>query len=151
MQPQQQSNWCWAGVSTSVAGYYDPATTWTQCTVANDQTHRTDCCTAPGATGPCNIYGFLDSALTTVGHFAGQRFGTASFAEVSREIDEGRPVGVRTAWQGGGAHFLAIVAHLPANVYGVDDPIYGKSDVAEVTFQTAYQGTGAWTNTYFTK
>jgi hypothetical protein len=35
MQHQQQTNWCWAAVSTSVALFYDPVSTWTQCAVAS--------------------------------------------------------------------------------------------------------------------
>ena len=150
MQPQQQSNWCWAATSTSVAAYWDPATTWTQCGVANGELGRADCCGA-GASGACNVYGFLDTSLTRVGHFDHIVGGTATVSQVSTEIDGSRPVGVRTAWSGGGAHFLCIIGYLPGNFYGVDDPIYGKSDVSESTFKTAYQGSGSWTHTYYTR
>lgn len=151
MQQQTQSNWCWAAVSTSVAHYFDSASGWTQCAVADGELGRSDCCTPGGAGGPCNVYGFLDSSLDRVGHLDHWESGSATMATVSAECDEGRPVGVRTAWSGGGAHFLAIIAHLPGDFYGVDDPIYGKSDISEATFKTAYQGSGSWTHTYFIK
>jgi hypothetical protein len=150
MQPQQQSNWCWAAVSTSVAEYFDSGSGWTQCLVANGELGRSDCC-GTGAGGPCNVYGFLDTSLSRVGHFDKITSGTATRAQVSGEITEGRPVGVRTAWSGGGAHFLAIIGTLPNNFYAVDDSIYGKSDVSEATFKTAYQGSGSWTHTYYTR
>ena len=150
MQKQQQSNWCWAAVAASVAAYYDANTSWTQCRIADGQLNRSDCCTS-GASGPCNVYGYLDSSLVRIGHASGSRWGVANYDEVSVEIDQGRPLCVRTAWRSGGAHFLAIIAHLEGNYYGVDDPIYGPSDVSEVVFQTAYRGIGAWTNTFWTR
>lgn len=150
MQAQQQSNWCWAAVSTSVAEYFDSGSGWTQCKVANGELGRSDCC-GTGASGPCNVYGTLDTSLTRVGHLDHMAGGTATYSTVTSEVAEGRPVGARTAWSGGGAHFLAIIGTLPGNFYAVDDPIYGKSDVSEATFKTAYQGTGSWTHTYFTR
>jgi Papain-like cysteine protease AvrRpt2 len=35
MQHQEQSEWCWAATSVSVAVYYDSQTGWTQCTMVN--------------------------------------------------------------------------------------------------------------------
>jgi hypothetical protein len=150
MQHQQQNNWCWAAVSTSVSHYYDAASTWTQCAVANAQIGRTDCC-GTGASGPCNIYGYLDAALTTVGHF-NRSDGVVVFQALDNEIDGGRPVGIRVAWSGGGAHFLAVIGYLEdaQNFVAVDDPIYGKSDVTYDTLKSGYQGSGSWTTTYYT-
>ena len=151
MQHQQQTNWCWAAVATSVALYYDPASTWTQCAVANGELGRTDCC-GTGASGPCNVYGYLASSLTRVGHLDHWAAGTATFAQVGTEIDAGRPLGVRTAWSGGGAHFLAIVGYrLIFDMLAVDDPWYGKSDVSYSAFSTNYQGSGTWTHCYYTE
>src|SRR5262245_55532768 len=151
MQHQQQTNWCWAAVSTSVALFYNPASTWTQCAVANGELGRNDCC-GTGASGPCNVYGFLGSSLTRVGHLDHQTGSTSTFAQVQSEVNGGRPLCVRTAWSGGGAHFLAIIGYrILSNILAVDDPWYGKSDVSYSTFLTAYQGTGSWTHSYFTQ
>jgi Papain-like cysteine protease AvrRpt2 len=127
MQHQQQTNWCWAAVSTSVALYYDSTSTWTQCTVANGELGRSDCCGA-GASTSCNVYGFLNTALTRVGHLDHMDSAVAAFHAVDDEIDAGRPLGIRVAWSGGGAHFLAIIGYLEGatNYVAVDDPIYGK-------------------------
>ena len=58
----------------------------------------------------------------------------------------------RTAWSGGGAHFLAIIGYrLRNDMLAVDDPWYGKSDVAYATFNSSYQGSGSWTHSYFTR
>ena len=151
MQHQQQTNWCWAAVATSVALFYDPASTWTQCTVANGELNRNDCCGA-GASGPCNVYGFLDSSLTRVGHLDHMTGSSSTFAQVQTEITAGRPLCARTAWSGGGAHFLAIIGYrLLDEMLAVDDPWYGKSDVSYATFNSSYQGSGSWTHSYFTR
>ena len=150
---QEQSNWCWAATSTSVALFYKPASGWTQCLVANGETSRTDCC-GTGASGACNVYGFLDTALTRVGHLDHFTGGIATVAQIETEVTFARPLGLRVAWSGGGAHFLCIRGHYTVGgveYMSVDDPIYGRSEVAYSTLQTAYQGTGSWTHTYFTK
>jgi hypothetical protein len=152
MQHQQQTNWCWAAVSTSVALYYDPASTWTQCTVANGELGRSDCCGAGGGTS-CNVYGTLNTALTRVGHLDHMDSTVASFQAVDDEIDGGRPLGIRVAWSGGGAHFLSVIGYLEGatNYVAVDDPIYGKSDLTYATLETSYQGSGTWTHSYYTQ
>lgn len=149
---QEQNNWCWAATSDGVAHFYDPSSTWTQCGIANSELGRSDCC-GSGASGACNVYGYLDQALSVVGHFdhiAGQ---TADFQTVDHEIDGHRPLGVRVAWSGGGAHFLAIGGYRerPDQYVHVEDPWYGPSDVAYSALTTAYQGSGTWTHTYWTK
>jgi hypothetical protein len=153
MQPQQQSNWCWAATATSVALFYQPGSGWQQCGVANGELARTDCCGA-GASGPCNVYGFLDQALTVVGHFDHWVGGIATTAQIENEVTFARPLGIRVAWSGGGAHFLVIKGQYSAggiDYVSVDDPIYGRSDVNYATLQTAYKGSGTWTHTYYTK
>jgi hypothetical protein len=151
MQHQQQTNWCWAAVSTSVALHYNPSSGWTQCTVADGELGRTDCC-GSGASTSCNVYGYLNTALSRVGHLDHMDGSVAPFQSVDREIDAGRPIGIRVAWSGGGAHFLAIIGYLEdvKNYVSVDDPIYGKSDLNYDTLKTSYQGSGTWTHTYYT-
>lgn len=151
MQHQQQTNWCWAAVSTSVALFFKPSSGWTQCAVADGELNRSDCC-GTGASGPCNVYGFLDTSLTRVGHLDHFTGTTSTFSQIQGEINNGRPLGVRTAWSGGGAHFLAIIGYrLFNNMLAVDDPFYGKSDVGLTTFTSSYQASGSWTHSYFTR
>lgn len=153
MQHQQQANWCWAATATSVALFYQPASGWTQCAVANDELGRNDCC-GSGASGPCNVYGYLNQALTVVGRLNTWGSGVASVAQIETEVTFARPLGIRVAWSGGGAHFLCIMGQYSAggvDYVTVDDPIYGRSDVTYTTLQTAYQGTGTWTHSYYTQ
>lgn len=152
MQTQQQTQWCWAAVATSVAGFYDASTTWTQCSVVNAELGQTTCCTS-GSSAACNKPWYLDLALTRVGHFDTWSAGAMSFADVRAEIDAGRPLGVRIGWSGNGGHFLVIEGYRnDANQQvAVDDPWYGASDLTYATLSTSYQGSGTWTHSYETQ
>ena len=57
----------------------------------------------------------------------------------------------RTAWSGGGAHFVAIAGFIEGDLIEVHDPISGVSDVDYDVFVTSYQGSGSWTHSYFTR
>lgn len=153
MQRQAQTNWCWAGVTVSIARFYDAGTTWTQCSLADAELGRSDCCGAAGS-GPCNQYWYLHTPLQRVDHL--DWTGAASaFSTVVAEIDAGDPLGCRTAWSGGGAHFVVIygyadsdpAAGTPAWLW-VDDPWDGKSDVSYSVFRNRYAGSGTWTHSY---
>ena len=74
-------------------------------------------------------------------------------AQVQSEILDGRPVGARIGWAGGGGHFVMIAGYRCDTVgyFDIRDPIYGSSDVAVATFTTSYRGSGSWTHTYYTE
>jgi len=144
VQPQTQSNWCWAALSASVGNYYGTGS-WTQCGVASTQLNR-NCCSQPG---PCNVYGYLDSALQTTRSYNGMNQGSLQMSAIQNQINMGRPVGLRCAWYGGGAHFLTIYG-TNGNYVLVADSIYGYSTRALSSFPGSYNGGGNWTHTYFT-
>jgi hypothetical protein len=151
MQQQQQSNWCWAATAVSIDHFYNPSSTSTQCAVANGQTGFSDCCGA-GASGQCNIYGFLDDALTRVGHFVSSNGSTTSFANTEAQVLQGRPLGIRVAWSGGGAHFVAATGTEDNSMVYVSDCGSGTTSLVDYnTLLTAYRGSGTWTHSYFTK
>jgi len=50
MQTQEMAEWCWAAVSVSVDKFFNPASSRTQCTVAEDVLTRS-CC---GGEAACN-------------------------------------------------------------------------------------------------
>jgi hypothetical protein len=152
MQAQTQSNWCWAATATSVSHFYWPWSGWTQCSVANGELGRGDCCNSP-VPSPCNVPWYLDRALTRTDNFVSIT-GPVDYQTVRTEIAAGRPVGARIGWSGGGGHFMVIYGCGRAagiEYFNIDDPIYGKSEPTVSTFSAAYQGTGSWTHTYFTK
>jgi hypothetical protein len=155
MQPQQQTNWCWSAVATSVGLFFQTGN-WTQCGTANGCLNLpgTDCCIDPD---PCNVYGYLDQSLTFTKSFNGIFAGTATAAEIRAQIDQGDPVCVRVAWNGGGAHFLSITGYShPASdpdqlTLSLEDSIYGNSTMLLADFPANYHGGGDWTHKYLTQ
>ena len=111
MQHQQQTQWCWSATATSVAHYYNGASTWTQCSLVNAELGRTDCCTAPSSAN-CNQPWTLNTVLTRVGHLASFTGGSTSFADVRNEIDNGRPLGVRIGWRAAAGTSTCLAATL---------------------------------------
>jgi len=151
MQHQQQTNWCWAAVAASVSAFFNPSTPWTQCLIVNAELGRTDCC-VNGSSASCNVPWYLDRALQRTGNFVSWSSGAETLANIENEIDNGRILGVRIGWSGGGGHFVVLEGYnADLNMVAVDDPWYGASDVALATFQTAYMGSGTWTHSYRVK
>jgi Papain-like cysteine protease AvrRpt2 len=148
---QLESNWCWAAVSTGVAHYYNSASAVTQCQVVNAQLGRSDCCRNPGSSN-CNVTGYLQTALTFVGHLQSMQNSAATYAAASAAVDAGTPPCIRIGWSGGGGHFIGVFGIEPSNMVWVTDPIYGQSLVSYATLTGGtYQGSGTWTHTYFTR
>jgi papain like cysteine protease AvrRpt2 len=154
IQPQTQSNWCWAAVSASVAQFYRGQTNWSQCTVANAELGRKDCC-AGGASGGCNQTNTLNTALTTVGHLRNWSGGTVGFDVIKNEIGTGQPLGCRVGWANGGGHFVVISGWVEAangtQYVHVYDPFYAFSQTTYQAFAGSYQAVGTWTHHYFTQ
>ena len=160
VQSQQESEWCWAAVSTSIALFYAPSGAVTQCEVVDQQLNRTDCCANPGSNN-CNQTGYLDQALQYVGCLSSEK-GQGTYQDLVDALNSGTPPCLRIGWSGGGGHFIGI-----NGINGVDgcvendwimvtDPIWGDSMVTYETLTSVqpgqgYQGNGTWTNTYFTK
>jgi hypothetical protein len=151
MQQQRQANWCWAAVSSSVDEYYKVGSTLTQCQIANSHTGQTNCCSAAGSSAPCNAYGYLDQTLGIVGHFD-RMTQPSTFDEVEKEMVAGRPLGIRVAWSGGGAHFIAATGTEDDGSVWVSDPGSGTTSLVPFnTLRSSYLSSGTWTHSYFTK
>ena len=149
MQPQQQTQWCWAANSVSVNLYYNPASGQTQCAVANIAMGQTTCC-ADGSTAQCNQPWFLDQALQIVGNLNAWSSGKALLVTLKAEIDQCRPFCLRIGWNGGGGHFVTVYGYSRRSLT-IGDPFYGNSVVTYATFPGSYQGGGTWTDNYTTK
>lgn len=158
---QLQSNWCWAAVSGSIAKFYDQTSGWTQCQIANTGLERTDCC-GSGASNRtrCNTPWFLDRALGLTANFV-QLLAAPdplaqpmSFDAIRSEIDNGRAIGTRVGWNGGGGHFQAITGWTVGTggeeYITVSDPIYLDMQILLPDFAGKYQGGGNWTHAYLT-
>jgi Papain-like cysteine protease AvrRpt2 len=153
MQRQQQTQWCWAATSVSVARFYDGRTGWTQCGMVDAELGQHGCCNQ-GRSARCNRPNVLDAPLARADILARRQNAAAGYSAIRAEIDAGRPVAWRIGWRGGGGHFAVIEGYQRrgAQWVAIDDPWYGQSDVAVSTLLGGrYQQTGAWTHTYFTR
>ena len=153
MEKQSETSWCWSAVSVSVAKFYDPNSIWTQCSLANSALGLITCCSSPDSDA-CNKQFSLTTALTTSGNMNGNAQGVVPIATIESQIDSVHPIGARVEWSGGGGHFLIISGYDSSgdepSIF-VEDSIYGSSEIPLSTFNTQYQGSGTWTNTYFTE
>lgn len=152
MQRQQQTQWCWAATSVSVALYYRPTSGWTQCQMVNLEKGQTTCC-QNGSTPECNQPNVLDSPLRRAGVLDHMVWGTVTYDAAKEQILVQRPLPLRIQWAGGGGHFIAIqgVALYFGTYVAIGDSWYGPSDITWKTLFGTYQGSGTWTHTYFTK
>jgi len=149
MHHQEQTNWCWAAVATSVAGFYESNDGGAQCELVNAERGLAKCC-ASGSDDDCNVAWYLDKALTRVGHFRDLSEAKAPWDTVTTEVDANHPLGVRIEWNGGGGHFV-IVAGYDGEMLEIRDPWWGDSSVAYDSFPDSYQGSGSWTHSYRTQ
>ncbi|HEY0426622.1 MAG TPA: papain-like cysteine protease family protein [Pyrinomonadaceae bacterium] len=152
MQHQTQTQWCWSAVSVSTSLFYNSNSAWTQCTLANQQLGQTTCC-QDGSTAACNRWWYLHYALTGVGNLDHWVNGTISFSGVQQQINSTLPLSVRIEWADGSGHFVVLDGYDSANgdVVSVKDPWYGPSTYVYDEFSSRYQGSGAWTHSYYTK
>jgi len=114
---QEQNQWCWAAVSSSILQSYGPPQN--QCKIAEytrsvatwHNFGSVNCCDNPS--GECNYwnynYGYAGSIQDILTHWGVYNYGIASalqISEVETEIAANRPFIIRWAWNGGGGHFL---------------------------------------------
>jgi Papain-like cysteine protease AvrRpt2 len=154
MQHQEQTQWCWCAVSVSVSHYFDAASTWTQCAMANAQLGQATCC-QDGGSDQCNQPGRLDTALTQTGNLDHTQGGTIAAADIESEINANRPISCWIVWSDGGAHFISVDGYTTQtsgdDMLSVKDPWYGPTPTPYSTLVNGYQGRGTWSQTYYQK
>src|SRR5262249_3423759 len=156
MEHQCHTNWCWAALAVSIAAFYDSSSAFTQCAVANLELGRSDCCDAPCGTDnvPFNVIHEPGAALNRVDCLDLEiRNEVGSWEKIKEEIENERPVCVRTIWtkgdSAGGAHALAITGYCDASkTLALEDPWFGTThEISYDRFRTDYQGLGGrWTD-----
>jgi len=153
MEPQKQTNWCWAATSKSVDDYFLGSSTWTQCRIVNTTLSETSCCGPAGGDLACNQPWYLDRALKTVNAYRGMIGTDADIPTVKSEISKDCPLGVRIGWRGGGGHFVIVYGWSVTSdgtiMLSVDDPIHRSTTLPEAKFRTKYRSNGRWTHSYF--
>lgn len=153
IQQQQETEWCWAAVAASIDQFFNAATTWSQCLLANNQLQQTSCCVNP-STSQCNCPWYLDQALGAVGHLQSYVSAAAGFPDVQQQINQQDPLCARIAWANGGGHFVVIYGYddsTPTDDVLVADPWWGVSQVPYSTFVSSYRGNGSWSHSYCTQ
>jgi hypothetical protein len=148
MQHQEQTQWCWAAVTASVADFYNQPG-WRQCQIVETCRGTSGCCTQ-GSSSACNQPWFLDQSLSRTGDLSDYLARSLSWSEVQAEIEAGRPVGVRIGWPMGG-HFVAIDGYSGTGTLDIQDPWFNHSTVSYQEFRTAYLGNGKWSHSYRTR
>ncbi len=133
---QEQSQWCWAGVSASVLAYYGQDIE--QCEIAEyTRTHATwhdfgpvNCCADPNQ--GCNYWnynsdytGSIEQILLNWGVGSREDPNILSKSEVKDQIDSDRPFIMRWGWASGGGHFL-VGRGIEGNVVYYMDPLPGE-------------------------
>jgi hypothetical protein len=158
VQRQTQDQWCWAALAASIAAYYEPASTATQCLLANWAFGQTTCC-IDGSTPSCNQPSSPGGAIDHL-HCLFGATGRIGFGDVRNQIVASKPIGIRILWSEGSAsvgHALSIYGYgagnQPADQTTIDisDPWYGESVVNFQNFPANYHAGEAWTHTYLTK
>jgi len=125
---QEQSEWCWAAVSSAVLGYYKKPLS--QCEIAEyTRTKATwhdygqvNCCTSPS--GTCNYWnynwgypGSIQDILQNNGIDNAGNAGALTLAQIKTEVAARRPFVIRWAWTAGGGHFIVGSGVADSTVY----------------------------------
>jgi Papain-like cysteine protease AvrRpt2 len=157
MQSQEQDNWCWAATATSVSHFYNSASAWTQCLLANSVLPcpgGEDCC-VDGSVSACDVPWHLEKALSATSNLLGVRSGVVSFSDLTSLIGAGNPLGTRVEWSGGGGHFVVLHGWKKTTsgkeFVDVADPLNGSSMVPYGDFVSRYRSMGSWTHSYWTQ
>ncbi len=156
---QEVSNWCWAGVTASVLGYYGQFIA--QCVIANyARSHSTridfgttDCCKDPYQGCNEGNYGWgdpgsVENILLNWGVESIPSSGPLTMKEVKGEIIAERPFLISWAWDNGGGHFLVGHGFIDDKLY-LMDPWIGEGK-SIINYDWVVSGGGHnWTSTMF--
>ncbi|MFN0086738.1 MAG: papain-like cysteine protease family protein [Blastocatellia bacterium] len=161
IQQQEQTNWCWAAVTSSLLAFFNPGKAMSQCEVVRECFRDTefeteeDCCRKK-VSEACNREFKLVDALDWMDLLSTRCFYQVSLDEIRRQINLGAPIAIRIEWKKGGGHFVVITAVGPQHPRGdghtwlrVADP--KRESAVYITYNTLkkrYRGDGEWTHTY---
>ena len=154
---QEQTEWCWAGVSKCILDYYSFPVN--QCEIAEyTRTVSTfhnfgnvDCCTNPNQ--GCNYWNYnwgTDGSIEDIFQYFGNILVTnvsdvIDLATIQTEIDNNRPFIVRWGWFNGGGHF--VVGHgVNSNYINIMNPWMGEGKSIVSHSWLVNDGNHEWTH-----
>ncbi len=150
MPRQDQTNWCWAAVTSAVVGYFKGSPGPPQCGLANMSRNQTTCC-EDGATPQCNRSAETGAILRAMGVLREQVERSISLHQVEEELKANRPIACRIEWEGVGVGHVFVIHGVFGTLLRVTDPDLG-ADGAELVefnvFSGSYRGKGKWTRTW---
>lgn len=150
IQPQEQSEWCWAAVAASIANFYAGNNQLKQCDVVNNALRRTDCC-QDGSSDSCNQQVDVDSGLSRVGHLQRKQSGQPDFNTVVAEMNAGRPLAVRILWSEGGGHAIIVYGVTDDRKVNIADPANADDEILVPFDDFVYKDIGTWDKSLFTR
>ena len=110
LQHQDQSEWCWAAVTSSVSKFYDPHSTYTQSNLAVWAFGAT-CALTPGSS-ICNRPYNMSLSLIHTGNGPAAVRGAFDIDQIKAEIDGNHPIGLGIFWtNGSGGHAITITGY----------------------------------------
>jgi hypothetical protein len=156
LEPQQQSNWCWAAIAVSLARYYGVGE-FTQHQVAlavlgTRQVHEEQVYGESVSPDRFNTIALLEDALQYVGCRASWTPGRPELRDIVAEIAAGRPVCACLQWRTGDAHYVVLTGCLAeTGELTVEDPLQVHSLQKFDAFPGVYRSAGTvWRGVYWT-
>jgi hypothetical protein len=157
---QEQSQWCWVGVSKCVLDFFGYPKQ--QCEIAEYARSvitwynfgTTNCCSNPNA--GCNYWnynwgrmGSIEDILKYFGGIVTQNLGrTLTLEEIKAQIDLGQPFIFRWGWKSGGGHFLVGHGLSGSTIYYMDPWYNSGHRIAD--YQWVVENTDHnWTHTQY--
>lgn len=163
IQVQQQTRWCWAAVTASVADYFaarggPPAPA--QCELATQLLHF-PCCVVPLPPPPPpywrgNMPYLLSAALGAAGHLANAVSKAVDFPAIKQEIVNSKPVCCRIYWDDDPNGHYVVIMGCHDDGHEQDVVVLDPSDTAPHEGSFPFDefksfGGGSWDNTCFTQ
>lgn len=141
MPRQQLPQWCWAATTEGVQAYYREPFARSQCEIASFWLGLPCCPPRPEHDTPYDLQTVLEGNLAAPVHH-----GALPLGDVTREIDDGRPICCAIEWRSGELHFNAIIGYVggPSAELIVRDPKYGAAQLSYHEFSNRYRGEGRW-------
>lgn len=175
MQYQQMYNWCWIATATSISLFYDPASTWTQCSLIG-AVLQLQCCPPTSVTAnpydPASLYdlenvvanpicdhsGGVGDSLAKTGNFRQGIGGPIPLLSspsgppsVMDEMCAGTPIIATISWTGSILSHDVAIAGVNGELLHIHDPIFGEQDIYYEVFPANYQSGGTWTYSVLTQ